>query len=148
MELTVTRSYVKDEGSWLHPPAQSFVLTSNVTFSSEERWIIDTHNLYHHRILDRTPPWYFSALKDAQRSKARAEREGEEFEWPWYVPPTLPEEWWLTVERLLCDPIYIVTFETALELNNFEPRMMAAFAQFGQFLRQYGSRPRTIVRRF
>src|SRR4051812_48596595 len=127
MELTVTRSHAVDYGTWLRAPSQLFILTAMVRFSAEESWVIDAHYLYDHVVLDRTPPWYFPALREAQRGQERAERDGGAFEWPWYLPPTVPAEWKLTVAGLLEEPTYTVTFQTAYELAEFEPRMMAAF---------------------
>jgi hypothetical protein len=148
MELAITRSCAVDQGTWLREPSQHFVLTIRVAFSEDERWTIDAHSLYHHVILNRTPPWYFPALRQAQRNQDRAAEQGEAFEWPWYVPPSVPPEWILTVARLLEDPVYTVTFDPAYELSEFEPRMMAAFRDFKQFLSAYGSRPETVYRRF
>ena len=148
MELAVTRSCAVDRGSWLRKPSQIFILTVTVNFSEEERWVIDARHLYEHVILDRTPPWYPAALREAERAQERAGKSGEAFEWPWYLPPSVPPEWQLTVARLLEDPVYIVTFTSAWELAGFEPRLMAAFRDFTGFLRTYGARPETVYRRF
>ncbi len=148
MQVSLTRSHEDDPGTWWRPSSRSFILIAEIAFSVEDRWIIDAYNLCHHVILDRTPGWYFSALREAERAKERAQQNGERYEWPWHVPPARPEEWALTVERALADPVYAVTFGTAQELADFEPRLLAAFAEFGQFLKRYGSRPRTITRRF
>jgi hypothetical protein len=148
MEVSLTRSFEEDPGGLLRQPSRSFILIATISFSAEDVWVIDTHNLYHHAIVDRTPQWYYPALRENERAEERAKQEGERYDWPWHVPRALPEEWVLTAERALHDPIFAVTFETAQELNDFEPRMIAAFAEFARFLRNYGARPRTITRRF
>lgn len=148
MELALTRTAVADPGTWLRAPSQVFSLTALVRFSQEERWLIENYNLFDHLIFDRTPPWYFRSLREAERNQERAEQTGERFDWPWYVPSAAPPEWKLTVAQLLGNPRYTVTFGSAYELAQFEPRMMAAFAEFKQFLRSYGSRPQTVHWRF
>lgn len=147
MDLAVSRDCTVDRGTWLREPSQRFILATRVDFSEEERWVIGAHHLYQHIVLDRTPPWYFGALREAERAKERAEKSGEAFEWPRYLPPSVPPEWKLTVARLLADPVYTVTFDSAHELAGFEPRLMAAFREFAEFLRAYGSRPGVVHRR-
>lgn len=144
MDVSLTRSYCKDRGSLLREPREIFILVAHVAFSAEDLWVIEAHNLHRHLILDRTPPWYAGELRNAERRAA----DDPEFEWPDYLPPAIPPQWRLTVKRLLADPEYTVTFDSAQELHEFEPRLMAAFAQFGRFLRECGCRPETIWRRF
>lgn len=144
MDLAVTRSWAADRGTWLRAPSRVFFLTATVSFSHKERWAIDAHNLFHHVIFDRTPPWYFPALREAERARERALRDGTRFEWPWYVPPSVPPEWVVTVARLLENPCITVTFDMADELDDFEPRMLTAFAGFKRFLTGYASRPETV----
>ena len=148
MEIAVSRSHVAHPATWLRDPVQLFLLTTTVRLSQEERWTIDAHNLYHHVIFDRTPPWYFPALREAERAQERAERDGMSFEWPWYVPPSVPPEWIVTVVQLIESPVFTITFGTASELNDLEPRMLAAFAAFKRFLGAYGSRPNMVSWRF
>lgn len=143
MEVVVTRRPVDERGGLLREPRLSFVLTVTVSFSHEERWLIDAHHLYHHEIFDRTPPWYWTALRQAEHAKARAQHDGEDFEWPWHVPPTPPEEWRVSIARLIEDPTFTVSFDTAAELDHFERRLRQAFANFKTFLSSYGSRNET-----
>jgi hypothetical protein len=148
MEITVSRSHVARPATWLRDPTQIFILTTTVRFSHEEHWTIGAYNLHHHVVFDRTPPWYFPARREAERAQERAERDAAPFEWPWYVPRTVPPEWIVTVARIIESPAFAVTFRTASELGEFEPRMMAAFAAFKRFLGAYGSRPSTVYWRF
>jgi hypothetical protein len=148
MEVAVCRSHVADPGTWLRQSSQAFVLTAEVRFSQEERWAIEAHNLYHHVIFDRTPPWYLPAFREAERSKERAERDGVRFEWPWFVPLAVPVDWIVTVAGLLASPVFAVSFNTAAELAEFEPRMLGAFARFKRFLDGYDARPQTTYWRF
>ena len=144
MDIAVSRSHIAHPATWLRDPIQLFILTTTVRFSAEERWTIGAYNLYHHVIFDRTPPWYFPALRDAERDRERAERDEVPYEWPWYVPLSPPAEWIVSVARLIESPAFAVTFRTASELDAFEPRMLAAFAQFKQFIGTYGARPNTV----
>ena len=143
MDIAVTRSQIADPGGWLRPPSQTFYLLTTVSFTHEERWSIHNHNLYHHVIFDRTPPWYPSALRQARQAQEHAERNGKPYEWPWYVPLEPPAEWQVSVGRLIQVPTFVVTFDTAADLQHFEGRMRAAFENFAQFLRSYSSRPET-----
>lgn len=143
MEIAISRRCELDPGGLLSDPSETFILTIAVTFSEEELWIIRSRNLYHHEILDRTPPWYFPALREAERAKEKAETDGQRFEWPWYLPRAVPPEWKLTVANLLDNPVYAVTFGSAYELAQFEPRLRAALMQFKQFVMGYGARPET-----
>lgn len=143
MDVTVTRSWASDRGTWLRAPSQAFVLTATITFSNEERWAIEVHNLFDHVIFDRTPSWYFPALREATRARERAESDGTPYEWPWHLPPSVPPEWIVSVARLLENPRLAITFNTAQELDGFEPRMLAAFANFKRFLTGYAARPDT-----
>jgi hypothetical protein len=143
MHLAISRGHRGDPGGWLRRPSETFALTTTVTFSADELWVIRAHNLYRHIILDRTPSWYFSALQDAIRQKERMEKEGVVFEWPQHLPPSIPDEWIMAVEHLLRCPQYVVTFRSAYELSQFEPRLRAAFTEFKRFLDTYGSRPTT-----
>jgi hypothetical protein len=145
MRIAVSRGQESDPSSM---SGRFFVLTAHITFLAEDLWIIVHHDLFHHTILDRTPPWYFRALRDTERAKTRAEARGEYYQWPRDLPPQLPDEWVLSVEQALRNPIYKVKFDTAQQLSEFEPRMRAAFVQFAKFLSQYGSRPETITWRF
>jgi hypothetical protein len=120
-----------------------FALVTRVAFSMEERWMIEAHDLYHHIAFDRTPQWYAGAVAGAQRREAAE----PDFQWPADLPRTAPREWRPTVEALLLDSVYIVTFNSAWELDEFEPRLGSAFEQFSRFLHRYGSRPQTVVRR-
>ena len=148
MEIVVSRSHVADPGTWLRDPSKTFMLTVSVSFSHEERWIIEAHSLYHHVVFDRTPPWYLPALREAQRAKERTERDGARFEWPWYLPASVPPEWIVTIRRLLERPVFVVRFNSAAELDAFEPRLMAAFANLKRFLSRYSARPHTVAWRF
>ena len=144
MQLAVTRSHEFDPGGWLRQPSQTFVLTTVARFSNEEVWVINTHSLYHHIIVDRTPVWFPGMLRETLRRQEQAERAGQPFEWPHWLPASIPEEWVLSAGRLLVDPLYVVTFRTAHELAEFEPRLCAAFLSFKRFLEGYGSRPATL----
>src|SRR5947209_7740151 len=135
MQVAVSRSQESDPGSM---SGHFFVLTAHITFSAENLWNIGHHDLFHHTILDRTPSWYFRVLHDTERAKTRAEARGEYYQWPRDLPPQLPDEWVLTVEKALRNPLYKVKFDTAQQLNDFEPRMRAAFVEFAKFLNQYG----------
>ncbi|MGE3279577.1 MAG: hypothetical protein AB7H90_05325 [Alphaproteobacteria bacterium] len=145
MRVAVSRGQESGPG---RTPGRFFVLTAHIIFSAENLWAIAHYDLFHHTILDRTPSWYFRMLRDAERAKARAETRREPYEWPRDLPPQLPDEWVLTVEKALRNPIYTVKFDTAQQLSEFEPRMRAAFAEFAAFLNRYGSRPETITWRF
>ena len=143
MEVVVSRRCDTDPGGLLRRASETFTLIIEVTFSAEELWAIRSRNLYHHEILDRTPPWYFTALREAQRAKERAEANGEHFEWPWFLPPSVPPEWKLTVADLLDNPVYAVSFDSAYELTQFEPRLRAACVQLKDFLMGYAARSET-----
>jgi hypothetical protein len=144
MNLAVHRSHDVDPGGWLRQPSQTFVLTTVARFSAEELWVIHSHSLYHHVILDRTPHWYAGALRDALRKQQQAAQDDLAFEWPYWLPPSIPDEWVLTIARLIENPVYVITFRTASELAEFEPRLVMAFSAFKHFLDAYGSRPTTM----
>jgi len=148
VEVAVAYSHESDPGRWLREPSETFILTARIEFSAEECWLLNTHNLYHHVVFDRTPPWYFSALREAERQQESAERDGLTFVWPYYLPLSIPDEWIVTAARLLENPFYIVTFNTASERAEFEPRLMAALWEFKGFLERCGSRPSVVYRRF
>jgi hypothetical protein len=149
MIIDVKRSYVDDPGDFIRPPARFFKLTATIQFRAEERWIIVTHNLFHYEILDARPPWYERERRKAEQAAARAKGKGERYEWPQWLPRAIPEDLLiLTVERVLRDPEFIITFDTAEELDRFEPRLKTAFEKFAQFLHRYGTRPRTVRWRF
>lgn len=148
MDVAVTRSQIAQPATWLRDTTQVFILTTAVRFSNEERWAIATYNLYHHVVFDRTPPWYFPALRDAERARKRAADAGARYDWPWYVPPSVPPEWIVTVGRLIREPVFETRFRSAAELDEFEPRILAAFGRFKRFLGQYTNRPHTSQWRF
>lgn len=120
-----------------------FALIAVVTFLYEEQWAIAAHCLYHHLVLDRTPPWYATALKNALKRE-----HDPEFIWPTNLPRLVPPHWRLTVGELLDNPIYRVEFDTAQLLHEFEPRFLAAFEIASRFIHSYSSRPETLYRRF
>jgi hypothetical protein len=149
MNVDVERGYVDDPGDFIRPPVRFFKLTATIWFSAEQRWVITAHNLFRHKILDARSPWYERERRKAEQAETRAKERGERYEWPHWLPREIPDDLLiLTVERVLRDPILIVTFDSAEELDRFEPRLRAAFEQFAQFLHRYGARPRTVRWRF
>lgn len=149
MNVDVERSYVDNPGDFIRRPIRFFKLTATIQFTAEERWTITTHNLFHHQILDARPPWYERERRKAEQAEVRAKERGERYEWPRWLPRAIPDDLLiLTVERVLRDPIFIITFDTAEELARFEPRLQTAFERFTQFLHRYGARPRTVRWRF
>lgn len=120
-----------------------FALIAAAAFLYEEQWAIEAHCLHHHRILDRTPPWYPAALKNALKRE-----HDPDFVWPDYLPRSAPPQWRLTIGELLEDPIYRVEFTTAQQLQDFEPRLLAAFENTSRFIRSYSNRPEILYRRF
>lgn len=147
MDFAVLRRQA-EEGGWFRPPEPVFRLTACVSFSREEQWLIHACNLQRHVILDRTPAWYPAALRDALRQKERAAKAGEHSDWPAYLPAAIPEEWVVTVGRVLREPAYTITFRSARELALFEPKLVGAFAGFKHFLLTYASRPAILQWRF
>jgi hypothetical protein len=119
MIIDVKCSYVDDPGDFIRPPIRFFKLTATIQFAAEERWIAVNHNLLDYKILDARPPWYERERKKAEQAEARAKERGERYEWPRWLPRAIPDDLLiLTVQRVLRDPILVVTFDTAEELGS------------------------------
>jgi hypothetical protein len=147
--VDVKRSHVDDPGDFIRPPVRFYKLTATIRFSAEARWVITSHNLLDYQILDARPPWYERERRKAEQAEARAKERSERYEWPRWLPREIPDDLLiLTVERVLRNPTFVVTFDSAEELDRFEPRLRAAFERFAQFLHRHGARPRTVRWRF